>query len=704
MSSFQKIFSQHFLATVIILQVIMYLSLFLNIPLAREVVGLVYLTFVPGLVVVKLLRLDGMGSLEAAVFSVGFSLAFLMLAGLMINQFGYLAGLTFPLATLPLSLFINTLVIVGAGVAYLRQPRVKQPLDVQGSRFGGFSLSYILLAIIPVTAVIGAYFVNTTGNNFILIVMILSIAALFTFSALYERPAKFYPFAIFMIALALLLHVSLITNYIVPYGGDSPAEFYVFQNTQLNAQWTPVFPFAMENLGRFNAMLSITVLPTVYSNMLGLDPTLVIKIIYPILFAVVPVALYMLWEPYVGKKLSFLAAFLFVAQSTFFTEMIAINRQMIAEIFFVLLLVLLLNKKIKTESKFIGFAFLGFGLIFSHYALSEIFLLLALAAWVVSVFYIRKPSFNLGLTTIIFFFVAMFAWYIYTSGAVVFNSFMTFTGYVTGQLGEFLNPAARGATVLTGVGLTESPSILNTVSRGFAYLTEIFIVIGVIALLRNKLHFKFDRDFKVFTVLTLVILVALIAVPGLANTLNMTRFYHILLMFLAPFGILGMWVTAEYVSKFRKKAVFTAMVIIILVPYFLFQTNFVYEVAQTESWSIPLSSYRMEPLAYYGEFGMLESYSVYGAEWASGHVAYQYNIAADNGLYTALTAYGGVYPGYVTPLNNITWIHSGQFIYLSYITINYEKEYLNGTIPLLLNQTDVVYSNGGSEVQFVPYR
>ena len=85
-----------------------------------------------------------------------------------------------------------------------------------------------------------------------------------------------------MIALGLVFQVSLVSNYIVPYGGDSPAEFYVFQNVQLNAHWNPVFAFpGDQGLGRFNAMLSVTALPTVYSNMLGLDPSLVSKSLIP---------------------------------------------------------------------------------------------------------------------------------------------------------------------------------------------------------------------------------------------------------------------------------------------------------------------------------------------------------------------------------------------------------------------------------------
>ena len=224
---------------------------------------------------------------------------------------------------------------------------------------------------------------------------------------------------------------------------------------------------------------------------------------------------------------------------------------MIGELFFVLLLLVLLNKKIKREVKFISFAVFSIGLIFSHYALAEIFLFLIFAAWLASV-YLKRPSFNLQFSMIVFFFVAMFAWYIFTSGAVVFNSFTSIATQIASQFGGIFNPASRGTEVLTGLGLAQSPSMLNTVSRAFAYLTEIFIAIGIVALILKKTHFRFERDYTIFSVIACAFLVALIVVPGLANVLNMTRFYHILLMFLAPFCIIGMWTSVQFVFKHEK--------------------------------------------------------------------------------------------------------------------------------------------------------
>ena len=53
----QKV-SQHLLAIVFVLQFVLYFALFSNLPLIRQIVGIAYLTFIPGIIVLKLLKLD----------------------------------------------------------------------------------------------------------------------------------------------------------------------------------------------------------------------------------------------------------------------------------------------------------------------------------------------------------------------------------------------------------------------------------------------------------------------------------------------------------------------------------------------------------------------------------------------------------------------------------------------------------------------
>jgi uncharacterized membrane protein len=700
MEFYRQKLSQHLLAIVFVVQFVLYFALFANLPIVRQVVGIVYLTFIPGIIVIKLLKLDRLRTSESILFAVGFSLAFLMIAGLIINSFGANLGFEAPLSTLPLSLFVNTIILIGAVVA---QFRTQPPLPSTQAPEKSFSPWALVFVFLPILSIIGAYFVNADSNSSVLMLMITVVSLVFVALAFIEKRSlgKVYPIAVFMIALALLFHFTLISGYIMPYGGDLPVELFVFKNAQMNSYWTHVLPFAQGDqiIGRMNAMLSVTVLPTVYSNMLSIDPTWVYKIIYPILFALLPVGLYLLWQPYIGKKFAFFAAFLFMAQSTFYTEMMALSRQLIAELFFVLLFLVLFNKKITMQTKYLTFMVFSFGLIFSHYALSEIFLVLIFTAWAASAWFFRRPSVNLQFGMVVFFFVAMFGWYIYTSGSVVFDSFITFGNYLYNQLGDFLNPFSRGSAVLTGLGLSESPSIMNTISRAFAYLTELFILIGIIGLVSRKTKFRFDRDYATFAVVAMALLAALTIVPGLANTLNMTRFYHILLMLLAPFCIVGIWMFVTFLGKKERPMLVALLVVVVLVPYFLFQTNYMYEATKSDSWSIPLSGYRMDPLRLYGDFGFIDDYSVDGAVWLHSNIPYQNNITADNGFYTALTAYGQVYRGYVTELRNDTILHPDEYIYLSYISLQYESQTWNGTLSTYLNHTNVIYSNGGSEVR-----
>jgi hypothetical protein len=74
------------------------------------------------------------------------------------------------------------------------------------------------------------------------------------------------------------------------------------------------------------------------------------------------------------------------------------------------------------------------------------------------------------------------------------------------------------------------------------------------------------------------------------------------------FCAVGMWKGREYLAKRRRQVLLRCLCGACLF-IFLFQTNFIYEVAGTESWSIPLSGYRMDPTQLYGSFGFLEAYS-----------------------------------------------------------------------------------------------
>jgi len=689
--------------TVLLLQFMVCALVFFDVPIARQAVGFIYLTFVPGFIIVKLLKLDKLDKLETALFSVGFSIAFLMLAGLLINEFCLLFSVSKPLSLMPLMIILNSLILLGGILVYLRNGNVK----LLGAETLALSPIALVLVTLPILSVVGARLVNACENSSILLFLIIAISLLLVVVISKKQlSSKLYPLAALMIAISLLYHSSLISNYALPFGSDVPVEYFVLKTTENSAHWSSTPPsFWNVVYSRINAMLSVTILPSIYSSLLNMDATWIFKILFPLIFSLVPLAFYQVWQTYVGRKYAFISTFLLMAQSTFYTEMVGLNRQMVAELFFVLLLLVVLNKKMKPFYKMICFMVFSFALVTSHYALAEIFLVFISFA-LIPLVVLRRPSRNITVSMVVFFFVVMFAWYIYTSSASVFDSFLEYGDYVSRQLGEFSDPASRGETVLTGLGMTESPSIWNTASRAFAYITQVFIVVGFAGLVTKRTRIHLEKEYITLSLTAMLFLAALILVPGLANTLNMTRFYHILLFFLAPFYVIGGQVLVKLLFRREKELEVSILLLIVLVPYFLFQTGFVYEVTGSDSYSAPLSKHRMSALRLYGLVGLVDEYSEFGAKWVSKNVnVEQTPVYADSiSRGSILTMYGMTYSGYVSTLSNTTLVETKGIVYLSAFNVVHGTMVYGG---LLWNTSElsspfsnlnIVYTNGGSEV------
>jgi len=689
-----------FLLITLFLQFITCALVFFDVPVARQVIGFIYFTTIPGIIIAKLLKLKELGTLETVLFSVGFSIAFLMLAGLFINEFCFSFGISKPLSLTPLMVILNSFILLGAFVAFLRSENIRFR-KVKTLRVSPLAL---LLTILPILSVLGAMWVNAFGNNQILLLTIIAIGVLFVVGITSKKtlPPKLYPLATLMIAISLLYGSSLISKYLVTFGSDISGEYFTFQTTENSAHWSSVL--MQPGHGRLNSMLSVTILPTIYSKLLNMSGTYVLKILYPLIFSFVPLALYQLWQKNLGKKGAFAAAFLLMAQGTFHSEMLGLARQMVAELFLVLLLLVILNKKMKPFNKMMCFTIFGVVLVTSHYALALIFLFF-ISFTLISLILMKRSSRNITATMVVFFFAIMFVWYLYTSGSAVFDNMVSYGNYVYEQLDQFFNPASRGEIVLRGLGLERPPTIWNTFGRAFAYLTEIFIALGFVGLITRRVNIKLEREHFTFTVVAVAFLAALIAVPGLASTMNMTRYYHILLFFLAPLGVLGAEFLVRLISKQEKHLCISILLLIVLVPYFLFQTGFVYEITKSESWSIPLSCYRMNSYKLYYHFGYTDDWSVFAAKWMHKELTNRNTqVYADlSSIENVLTTYGSKYGGSVLALSNVTSVTIHGAVYLNSLNIMHKtivtESYLCTPDELsFLDDLNKIYTNGGSEI------
>lgn len=595
-----------FAVTIIFLQLMVCVTVFFDIPIVRQLLGFLLLTFVPGFAILHILKVK----LELAskiAYAAGLSLAFLMGVGFLTNLLGPLVGVFEPLSLVPLMVVINAFVVLL--MFFTWRDRVVYAFS------GGYrrlAVPSVVIGLIFLLCMAGTLLVNAPpqDNNFFLLLMLVLISVFVGFTVFSKRLVNpsYYPLILFSVAAVLLLHVTLFSSFI--HGGDIFGEYASLKLTLDSSYWNPALASSLYS------MLSVTILPTIYSTILGLNANWVLKIVYPSFFALVPVGLFALFKSKMSKEVAFFSVFFFISVPIFFTEINVLARQMIGELFYVLLFLTVFGKDFKGFVKWLLFCTFSFGLVVSHYAISYIFLAFIFSLWLFGA--LRKRKMPVDFRMVIAFATMTFVWYIYTSSSTTFNYLLQIGETIrTNFITDFFSPQSRGSQVLQGTGLQSGIETFWHIIGRYLYLaTEFLIVFGLLSLaLRRKRSF-FDDGYNVASFFNMLLLIACIVVPNFAGTFNISRFYQVTLFFLAPFAVLGALDILSFLSRKRlaEKKILAIIVLAVLIPFFLFQTDFVYEAAKEESISLPLSSYRFNTLTL-AQSGIIKESEVAGAVW-----------------------------------------------------------------------------------------
>ena len=347
-----------------------------QIPILREVLAVIYLLFVPGIILLRVLRLHHLNIIEGVLYTIGLSAATVMLTGLFMNA-AYVFITPRPLSLLPFMVTMSAVVVALCLLSYRRDRDYSRPTTID-VRVPSSPLVPSLL-LLPFVSVLGAYLFNTRGTSIGAIIVLLGVAGLILVCGFTNFvPKRYYPLAILMIAVALLLNNTLITNYL--WGFDIQIERYVAQFVVTNGFWGAPPSFDRNTLN-LNTMLSITMLTPLLSLVTGMSVTWVLKLIFPLLFALVPLGLFRRDEKLTSARIALFGVFFFMATFSFYTELLAMARQEIAELFVVALLLLLVDKQMRRMPRFFLFGLFGFSLIVSHYAVTYIFLFCFILAW-----------------------------------------------------------------------------------------------------------------------------------------------------------------------------------------------------------------------------------------------------------------------------------------------------------------------------------
>lgn len=345
-----------------------------------NILGFGSLCIIPGLLTVQALRLGRhlpfwyrLGQI------IGFSLLGILAWTLLSNTILPYVHVLRPLDPKPLRVELSVFYVILAfwswwrlrGFSYTinRKQLVRSRLD--GAMLAGSGLLVLL-------AVTGAISLNNNGTDALTLLM-LSAAAVYCGLLLVWRRRlhnNTFCWAIYMLSLSLLLMTSLRGWYVT--GHDIQHEFQVFQLAQSHGRWS-----IADQADPYNACLSITILPTVFANLLRIGDPYVFKVLFQLLFATVPALLYLLMRRYLTAAKALLAVLYFVAFPTFFTDMPFLNRQEMAFLFLALMLLVIFDTRIALLKRQWLFIIFGVGVILSHYsttyALLSILLLMAVA-------------------------------------------------------------------------------------------------------------------------------------------------------------------------------------------------------------------------------------------------------------------------------------------------------------------------------------
>ncbi|MFH0847394.1 MAG: hypothetical protein V1894_05000, partial [Chloroflexota bacterium] len=344
-------------------------SLGCDVPVLRPIVGFVFLTFIPGVLILRILKIHNLDLIESPLYTVGLSIASVMTVGVVVNLALPLLGISRPLSVLPLTGALTIFILILCWLAYKRdrdshpsnRPREEDEIEAKPSL--ATTVNPLLLAVsLPLLAVLSTKLVNYYHNNSVLLVLIFAIVtlvALVVFSKFV--PPRVYPLMIVMMAIALVYQTTLISDYLV--GSDIHLEYYFANLTLKNGYWDATI-FSL-----INSCLSTVILAPIYSLLLNMDIIWLFKIIYPLFFSLLPLALFRTLSLQIRPRYAFIATFFFISTPMFFMDLAQLTRQQISELFFILVILLMVDRKLTLVQRTALVLIFSFGTVVSYYGM-----------------------------------------------------------------------------------------------------------------------------------------------------------------------------------------------------------------------------------------------------------------------------------------------------------------------------------------------
>jgi len=708
--------NKKFIKIILILHTSYLSSLFLQEMIAeacilRALLGLVII-LIPGVIILKLLDIKT-SLINWGLYTIGLSIVFMEIIGLLIGLIYPLIGISHPFST------INLIIMIFAANLFLCFiiSRKNYPFIEFSFNFINYLLPYKLILFplfLTILSVIGSYTVRYYDFNILLLFLLAIIAFIPIFILIYNTNQEYlYPFLLFTISLSLLYHNLL--SIPAFRGWDIYIEYYYANIINTTSYWN-----LHDSSSYVNSFLGSVLLPSMLSKIMGIELTQIYKLIYPLIASITPVAVYQASKNLFGSNIAFLSSFLYISYFYYYEGLLSHVKDIMAITFMSLLILLISENNISIiKIRYLSF-FFSFGLITSHYGFPYIFLLMLCSLFFIflinskiKIIYIEKPKLARA-NFILCYVLITICWYLYTSRALGFREIIHDLSYVINNIGKLFSPIQGGSIYY----LTKDIQTIDYKILKFLYIIIMFFTLfGCIKviLMAKRCDLKMN-EYILSSLLFFGWLSMSVFAPFLTggSSFELTRMYNLALLFLAPLCILG----GKEILKLIRLPDNKQMIVLaaFLAIFLLFNSKFVgvfcQEIIGGDQWSISISLsqpiIKRNPtekalLMYYGAVN--SEVDIIGAKWLGNFKDESKDIICDatGALIFAMIPPKDVYS--LVRSEQITTIKDkfkSSYIYLrkvnsihNLIILREEGKYWNTwKIFPNLNEKNKIYNNG----------
>ncbi|MGB9615103.1 MAG: hypothetical protein ACPL3B_06345, partial [Fervidobacterium sp.] len=264
---------KHIIIAILLLQFALNVSVYTDILVCRQFLGFICLTFVPGILLLRFFKLERLALADKVILTIGLSIAFLMFFGLIMNELLPMLSLLRPLSAWILIIGLNFVILSLCIIHFLIGKDncfENFGANLRLSKLNFFAI--VVFVCVPVLSIFATEFMNNSGDNSLLLILFGVIVILTLFAVFSNKILNFDVFPVVLLTLyaSILFTTWLATNYVVGYDGH--LELYSFKITNSVFFWNPVNVYFVE-IDKGTSMLSVTILPTIYSQIMNLDPT-----------------------------------------------------------------------------------------------------------------------------------------------------------------------------------------------------------------------------------------------------------------------------------------------------------------------------------------------------------------------------------------------------------------------------------------------